>query len=388
VFHMALRGVQHNTSRYVATLLAIITGVAFFAATGFISDHVIKALEGDADRQYRGVDVAIVVDEPDSGGGFAEPLTIPGSVADDLVALDGVEAGGGVLTGPVAFLAGDGSTYGDGATGRLWISDEQLNPVDVVDGSAPAQIGEVAVDQGLADQRSLLVGDQVTVLTVGGQFDSTIVGITAFGDQDALDQGGTVSLPEAVAFGWLRGGSTEYDAFYLRTSGDAGTVTEAAAAIVPTGFKAQTGEEFRADARDQAGSFGRFLKIGLQAFAALALFVGAFVIYNTFSVIVAQRQRELAVLSAIGATPKQLKRSLRYEGLVIGIIGSLLGVIAGALLALLLLALVGLLGVELPGSGGITVTPVTVIQGVLFGTLITFFSVTIPARRAAKIEPI
>lgn len=388
MLHMALRGVQRNTGRYVATLLAIVTGVAFFAATGFISDHVIKAMEGDADRQYQGVDVAIVVDDADAGSGFAEPLTIAGSAAADLLALEGVEAGGGVLTGPVAFLAEDGSTFGDGATGRLWISDDELNPVDVVDGSAPESAGEIAVDRGLADEKSLQVGDQVTVLTVGGQFDSTIVGITEFGDQDALDQGGTVSIPEASAFAWLRDGWTEYDAFYLRTSGSSASVTEAAEAIVPTGFRAQTGEEFRADARDQAGSFGRFLKTGLQAFAGLALFVGAFVIYNTFSVIVAQRQRELAVLSAIGATPKQLKRSLRFEGLVIGLVGSLLGVMAGAVLALVLLSLVAVLGVELPGSGGITVTPATVIQGVLFGTLITYFSVTIPARRAAKVEPI
>ena len=98
------------------------------------------------------------------------------------------------------------------------------------------------------------------------------------------------------------------------------------------------------------------LKTALQFFALLALFVGGFVIYNTFNVIVAQRLRELAVLAAIGATPKQLKRSLRLEGLVIGLVGSALGVVAGFALAFGSMAVVSAVGVSLPGSG-IVVNP-------------------------------
>ena len=122
---------------------------------------------------------------------------------------------------------------------------------------------------------------------------------------------------------------------------------------MPDGFKAQTGDELpRRQARARSARLGQFLKKALQAFALLALLVGGFVIYNTFSVIVGQRLRELAVLSAIGATPKQIKRSLRYEGVVIGLLGSLLGLLVGlrrspSLLGLVLTAL----GVALPGSG-------------------------------------
>ena len=129
------------------------------------------------------------------------------------------------------------------------------------------------------------------------------------------------------------------------------------------------------------------MKSGLQGFALLALFVGGFVIYNTFSVIVAQRLRELAVLAAIGATPKQIKRSLRFEGLVIGFIGSALGVVTGLGLAFALMAVLEALGVSLPGSG-ISVSPTVVYQGLFVGTAITFLSVMTPARRAAKTEPI
>ncbi len=385
MFKLALRGVRHNTGRYIATLLAIITGVAFFAATGFVSDGVIDSLEGDVGRQYGAIDVAVIADD---GQETAEPLTIAEADAERILAVDGVEAGAGVVAGPVAFLAEDGTTFGDSATGRLWVADEDLNPLGVEEGAAPVAPGEIAVDKGLADRESIAVGDQLTMLAVGGQFPVTVTGITSFQNKDSIDSGGTVSIPEDAAFDVLRAGTVEFDSIYLRGSGDPVALADAVAEVTPSGFVAEDGETFRSDQRKTAGSIGNYLKLALQAFAILALLVGGFVIYNTFSVIVAQRQRELAVLSAIGATPKQIKRSLRWEGLVIGLLGSVLGVVAGLVLAQLLLWVVKLFGVALPGDGGVIVAPANVVNAMLAGTLITVFSVMIPARRAAKIEPI
>jgi putative ABC transport system permease protein len=388
MFHLAVRGVRYNAGRYIATLVAIITGVAFFAAAGFVSDRVINALEGDVNRQYGNVDVAVVVD--DSKGdtkAFAEQLRIPGDVAEEVAALPAVDGVGGELSGPVAFGRPNGSTSGDGATGRLWIDDKTLNPVEVASGRAPKATGEIAVDQGLADKEGLKLGDTVTVLSVGGENEAKIVGITSFGNSDAIDQHGTVSISQADAFDWLNSGLVEYKELYVRGSGDQASLAAAVGKVIPAGFEAQTGDEFLADKRSEVAAWGKALKLGLQAFAMLALFVGGFVIYNTFSVIVAQRQRELAVLSAIGATPKQLKRSLRFEGLVIGLVGSFLGVVIGAALTFGLVSILGVAGVSLPGSG-ITIKPANVVQGLLFGTIITLVSVMIPARRAAKTEPI
>jgi putative ABC transport system permease protein len=386
MLQLALRGVRHNTGRYLATLLAILTGVAFFTATGFISQRVIDALEGDVDRQYGNVDAAVVVNDR-GGNDFAEQLRIPGADAEQILATPGVEGGAGVLTGPVAFLGKNAKPFAAGATGRLWITDKELNPVAVTKGHAPTARGEIAIDRGIADRESIAVGDHETLLTVDGRHDVTVVGITEFGSADAVDQNGTVSLPAADAFAWLNSGRIEYESFYVRGAGSQQQLVAAIRPDVPKGFVAQTGDAFRADQREQSGAFGRFLKQGLQAFALLALFVGAFVIYNTFSVIVAQRQRELAVLAAIGATPRQIKRSLRFEGLTIGLVGSALGVVVGIGLSYLLMAVLGALGIELPGSGIVIGAP-TVVQGILLGTLITFFSVMIPARRAAKTEPI
>lgn len=381
---LAWRGVRHNAGRYVATLVAIITGVAFFAAAGFLSDRVIDALEGDVNREFAAVDAAVV---PDTDSDFAADVRLPGDVVDEIEALPAVEGVAGVFTGPVAFLEADGVSVSDGATGRLWVDDPELNPINVIDGAAPAAPGEIAVDRVFAESESLSVGQQVTLLGASGKFPATVVGITEFGSSGAVDRNGTVSITSNDIFTWLNAGVVEYTELYVRGSASQQELVDAITPVTPAGFVVKTGADFLNDKRTEASAFGRFLKIGLQVFAMLALFVGGFVIYNTFSVIVAQRLRELAVLAAIGATPRQLKRSLRFEGLVIGLIGSALGVLAGFGLTFALIAILQAVGFELPGSG-LKLSPNVVLQGIIVGTAITFFSVMIPARRAAKTEPI
>jgi putative ABC transport system permease protein len=387
VFHLAWLGVRHNPARYVATLVAIVTGVAFFSATGFLSDRVIDALQGDVDRQYSSVDAAVIVDDKGAAADFASKLRIAGTAADEIAATQGVEATAGVLTGSVAFRGADSKVFADGATGRLWIEDDDLNPVDVEEGAAPTAAGEIAVDKGLASKHDLAVGDEVTLLTLAGPQQVTIVGITKFGGSDAIDGSGTVSISKVNAFDWLSSGQVEYQSLYVRGSDDQAALVAAIEPAVPDGFKVQDGESFLDDQRSEIGAPAEYLKKALQAFALLAMLVGGFVIYNTFSVIVSQRLRELAVMSAIGATPKQIKRALRYEGVVIGVLGSLLGLLVGFALTYLLGLTLTALGIDLPGSGakiGLT----NVVGAVLIGTLITVASVMIPARRAAKTEPI
>lgn len=386
MFDLALRGVRMNAGRYIATLVAIMTGVAFFAASGFLGDRVTAALEGNARDQYAGVDAAVVLD-PDAHGDVGQDLKISADVVDRMVALPEVAAVAGHLTGSVSFLGDDGSTFADDATGRLWIEDDELNPADLVDGDAPTAAGEIAVDRGTADDHDLVVGQPVTLLTLAGEVRTKIVGITEFGDHDAEDSGGTVSISSADAFDWLNSGLAEYEELYLRTDGNQDELVAAIEIVVPPGFTAQSGDDFVAERVNQAGSFGKVLKQALQVFALIALFVGGFVIVNTFTVIVAQRLRELAVLAAIGATPEQLKRSLRWEGLIIGLVGSVLGVIVGFALTFVLIAVLSAVGVSLPGSG-LTVSPSVVVQGIVAGTLITFLSVVRPARKAAATEPI
>src|SRR6478735_8428371 len=386
---LVLSSVRHNLGRYLATLVAIIAGVGFFTSVSVISDGVISSLDGNVDAQYGNVDVAIVPDDPvtsDDTAAAPEPAKVPQATVDQLLQLPGVDGGAGILTAPVAFQGENGKPFASSATGRLWVTDDDLNPLGVTDGDAPASSGEIAVDQGLAGDHDLAVGDSLTLLTLAGKQQVTVAGITEFGDSDAIDPGGTVSISPDDAFAWLNSGQQEYDSYYLRGSGDPDDLVAAAAKVVPDGFAVQTGDEFRADQRATSGGFEKTLKTGLQAFAVLALLVGGFVIYNTFSVIVAQRLRELAVLAAIGATPRQLKRSLRLEGLVLGILGSVLGVAAGYLLTVLLEGVLKLTGNTLPG--GLSVSTANIVSSLLLGTVITVLSVMIPARRAGRTEPI
>jgi putative ABC transport system permease protein len=382
---LVLSSVRHSLGRYIATLVAIIAGVGFFTAVSVVSDGVISSLDGNVDAQYGPVDVAVVPEESDAPiSSSAQPVSIkvPQGTVDELLALDGVEGGAGVLAAPTSFANDKGKAYATSAIGRLWVDDEELNPLAVVKGDAPTAAGEIAVDRGLAEDEDLAVGDDLTLLTLAGEQQVRMVGITEFGDSAAIDSGGTISIAPDDAFGWLGSGEPEYDAYYLRGSGD---LVDAAADVVPAGLTAQSGEEFRDDQRQESGQFAQTLKTGLQAFAVLALLVGGFVIYNTFSVIVAQRMRELAVLAAIGATPKQLKRSLRLEGLVLGVMGSLLGVAAGYGLTLALQGILKATGNSLPG--GMTFSVTNVVSGALLGTIITVLSVLSPARRAGRTEP-
>ena len=388
MLRLVISSVRHNLGRYLATLVAIIAGVGFFTSVSVISDGVISSLDGNVDTQYGNVDVAIVPDEPatpDETAAAPEPAKVPQATVDQLLQLPGVDGGAGILTAPVAFQGENGKPFASSATGRLWVTDDDLNPLSVTDGAAPASSGEIAVDQGLASDHDLAVGDPLTMLTLAGKQQVTVAGITEFGDSDAIDPGGTVSISPDDAFAWLNSGQQEYDSYYLRGSGDPDDLVAEAAKVVPDGFAVQTGDEFRADQRATSGGFAKTLKTGLQAFAVLALLVGGFVIYNTFSVIVAQRLRELAVLAAIGATPRQLKRSLRLEGVVLGVLGSLLGVVAGYLLTLLLEGVLKLTGNDLPG--GLSFSARNIVSGLLLGTVITVLSVMIPARRAGRTEP-
>jgi putative ABC transport system permease protein len=386
---LVLSSVRHNLGRYLATLIAIMTGVGFYTAVGVVSDGIISSLEGNVDAEYGSVDVAVIPDESataDPNAAAPEQLKVPQATVDQLLALPDVDGGAGILTGAVAFLGTDGKPFATSAVGRLWVTDDDLNPLTVSDGDAPSSAGEIAVDRDTADDHGLEVGDQLTLLTLAGNQEVTLAGVTEFGDSAALDSDGTVSLAEEDAFDWLNSGQDEYEAYYLRGSGDPSDLAAAAGEVLPDGFEVQTGDEFRADQRELTGSFAQSLKTALRAFAVLALLVGGFVIFNTFSVIVAQRLRELAVLAAIGATPRQLKRSLRLEGLILGLLGSLLGVVAGYLLTLLLDGVLKVTGGSLPG--GLSFGLSNILGGIALGTIITVLSVMVPARRAARTEPI
>jgi putative ABC transport system permease protein len=387
VLAIALRGLRANARRFTATLVAIITGVGFLAAGLIVTDSVRATLGDEAVRQYDRVSAAI---QPSADNADVD-LRIPAAVLDDVEALPEAAGAEGVLEGPLTvFDAVTDEPLDEGATGRLWPDDQRLNPLRIVEGRAPSGNGEIALDRQSADDLDIGVGARVELGTAKGIQDATVVGIAKFGGRDSLDHDGTISLAAPWAFELLGDGTQEYTEILVggdtSPEGQESLVT-ALEGVTPSGFEVVDRETFLDQASAASAGIADVLRPVLVAFALLALFVCGFVIYNTFSVVVAQRTRELALLRAVGATPRQVKRSVRLEGLVVGLVGSALGLLAGVVLTLIVPRAAVAAGVDVPAVG-VTIAPTTVVYCIVAGTVITVLSVLAPARRAARTSPI
>lgn len=406
MWSIALKNLRANMSRFVATLVAIAVGVGFLTAGTMVTNSIENSLGGEIDQQYAGVDLAVQLrDAEDAEQGMARQTFSP-DVLTTVAGVDGVRAAAGVVIGvtklPVAMTEPDpsddedegaGDLFEQGPSVRSWIDDDALNPIDLVEGAAPGD-GEVTVDQGLADEHGIAVGDELELATVDGFETYEVSGVTTFGTSDSPDPGGTITASEPGVF--PLGGFDEPEYTEIVVALEVGATTSAvrsavatAVASTPDGaaLEVVTGTTYRENAKGDFAAVFDFLRPVLQGFSGLAIFVCAFVIFNTFKVIVGQRIRELALMRAIAATPRQIRRSLRIEGLGIGLLGSVLGLALGTLLTFILSQVFVALDLDLP-EAEITLTPTIVITGLLVGTLVTFISVLIPAYRAGRTAPV
>ena len=385
MFRFALKNLRANATRLVATATAVIIGIAFLAAGLMLTDAMKNALEGNVDQQYATVD--LVVRPGASLGDFGG--AVPAALIDTISGTAGVAAAAGELSGPASLLGRDGEVLTSRSQGRAWIEDRELNPLTLLDGSAPVGTDQVVVDRASASDAGLSVGDTTAIGTPKGRIEATVVGISEFGDEAGTDDGGTLSFAPDAAIEILNTGVAGYDDVLVRTSDGASEATVRAALTrgLPGSVEVVTGEEFRTDQRSQNVGLVDLLRPALQGFAYLALFVAGFVIFNTFSVVVTQRFRELALIRAVGGTPGQVRRSLMFEGLGIGVVASASGIVVGALLALLLQAALGWLDISLPGSG-VSLSLGTVVLCMGMGTVVTLVSVAVPAFRAGRTRPV
>jgi putative ABC transport system permease protein len=386
MFELAIANLRANFSRLVATVVAIIAGVAFLSAGLMFTDALRSSLGGSLAERYAHVDAAVQATTDRQG----PPAKVPAKLLQEVEGVDGVRAAAGQLVASVGIYE-SGRKKPEGITARGWIDDPLLNPTVVVRGKPPTEAGQVAVDRRTADDRHLSVGDHVRLSTTKGPASFTVVGITSFGDDDAEDGDGTVSFASTQAFSALNSDAAEYTRILVAADdGVSGpTLVRRLEDKVagPSGIEVRTRAEFLDDAAGAAAVFARILRPILIGFSLLALFVCGFVIANTFAVVVAQRTRELALLRAIGATPRQVKRSLRLEALGIGLIASAIGLAVGAGLAGGAAAILAAFDIRLPGAG-VKLSVGTILVGLLAGTLVTVVSVSRASRRASKIAPV
>ncbi|WP_227985138.1 ABC transporter permease [Nocardia spumae] len=380
---VALRNLAAHKVRLVLTLLSVVLGTAFVAGSFVFTDTLQQTFDGIFADQAKGVDVRV---EPE----HAQSLGVPNDVVTTVAGTDGVRAVAPAVQGPVVLLK-DGhavQTGGAPSWGRSYLPPDRAiaEPEHFVDGVAPVTPGQIAINSGGAERAGLHVGEKATVLVPSrGTMDMTVSGIYTV----PSDTGGFIGLLFADSQArelFTDGAHVGYVDVAAVPGVSPDTLRDRIAKAVPD-FKVSDGDQVRADLKEQVGNALKFVNYFLLAFGAIALLVGTFIIYNTFSMIVAQRLRELALLRAVGAGRRQVGLSVVSEAFVIGLIGSLIGLAGGIGLAFGLSALLNAFDLGLP-TGTMQVLPRTVLAAVGIGLVVTMASAYAPARRAAKIPPV
>lgn len=390
----AIRNLVAHKARLLMSGLAVALGVAFTAGTLTFTDTLGKTftdLFEDAAADVN-VEPKATFETGMTGMGMdSATSSVPASLVDEVARVDGAGAAAGyVQVEGVYVLDADGDvadTGGAPGIGISWTEEPELNSATIVEGRAPTTAGEVAIDSTTADDLGYDVGDTVTVLTPGPKIEADLVGILRFGQDGGLAGASMTAFDVDTAQQLLL---TEGAFTGIGVSAADGVNNDdlagRVAAAIGDRYDVTTGEQ---KAAAQAASLEEslaFINTFLLVFAGVALFVGSFIILNTFSMLTAQRTRELALLRALGASRRQVTRSVLLEALLLGALGAMLGVTGGYGLALGLKALFGQFGLSM--EGGLVLTATTVAWSVAVGVLVTLVAAYVPARRAARVAPV
>ena len=384
---VSLRNLGAHKVRLLLTVLSVILGTAFVSGSFVFTDTLKSTFHGLFADTAKGVDVEVTNPQSNSSG---VPL-------DDVAKIRGVPGVGRVQTGvggPVVLLATTGKVVqGGGAPsiGQAYATPAQTlgDPFVFTSGRAPAADDEIALNPGAVRLAKLSIGRSTKLLVPShGVMTVTLVGIYS----TKTETGGYVGVVFTAAeadrlFTDGRHVATVDVARSADAAGVSQTVLRDRIAQVVPGLKVRTGAQVLADTQNGINKALSFVNYILQAFGAIAVLVGTFIIYNTFSMIVAQRLRELALLRALGASRRQVSRSVLLEAIVVGLIGSVLGITVGVGLAYGLRALLNSFNVGLP-SGALRLEVRTVVVALIVGVGVTLVSAYAPARRAAKTPPV
>jgi putative ABC transport system permease protein len=381
-----LAGLRAHKFRLVATALAIVLGVGFVAGTLIFGDTSKAAMFDEFARAARNVDVAVSQTSSDRH----VPAKLPESTVDQLRAVPGVADVDGRMQEPLPLLDKRGRLVGNGDSPGLALSAGTvpgLRPYDVTAGRVPTGAGEAALDTGTAARTGYAVGDTITVLDIRQErHPLTLVGIVSFGTSKQYANQAVVVLTRDAMVDLT--GATGYAQVVARAAAGvpAAELARRVGAALP-GDRIVTGAQFRDDlANDAIDQLSSFLTV-LLVFAVIACVVSAFVIYNTFNILIAQRIRELALLRCVGASRGQVFGSVVLESVAVGLTGALLGVAVGVGIGLGLSRGAGAFGAPLP-SHAVVLTATPVIVAVLVGVLVTVAAALVPALRATRVAPL
>ncbi|MEJ9076971.1 FtsX-like permease family protein [Gordonia malaquae] len=391
---VSTRSLASHKLRLVLTVFSVVLGTSFVAAAVIFTSTVSNAFNAIFDNVAQGVSVEVTAAESDAPG---VPVELVEKLRDSKNEL-GIDRLVENFGGPVTVADSSGKaiqTGGAPSVASAFIPEGEGigDPMTLVDGRAPASENEITINRDAADKAGLHVGSTTKVVLgtgVSDPIDVTIVGLTdlptstggyvgiQFDQQTAEDyfsDGDYIGVVDMTA---VPGVSDSELRDRVHTAlGDAKTVDEL--------YKVRTGDQVRADQKAEISEFLTIFRYILLAFAGIGLLVGTFIIYNTFSMIVAQRNRELALLRAIGASRKDVSRSVLTEALLVGVLGGAIGLGLGAAIAAGMLAFTKSQGLP---SNGIEVGLSAIASAVFVGIIVTMLSAWIPARRASRIPPV
>ncbi|MEV8018262.1 FtsX-like permease family protein [Streptomyces sp. NPDC086554] len=390
MFRTALRNVLAHKARLLMTVLAVMLGVAFVSGTLVFTDTFGNAYKNKSAKSFDHVSVAI---QP-VGGSDDETKQQP-RLTDSLLAktkeLPGAESAIGGVSGFTALADKDGKLVGGewGTTGTNYYpaKDGKDPRYDFTEGAAPKSAGDVALDSRTAERTGYKVGDTVRYSTEGPVKEAKVSGVFDTDDGSVVAGGSLMVFDNATALKALN--KTEYDEIDVKAA--AGTSETALKSsvekILPKDTDAVTGAQLSDDQdamiEQQTSSMSQVLLI----FAGIALFVGIFIIANTFTMLVAQRTKELALMRAVGASRRQVTRSVLIEAFLVGLVAAVAGFGLGIGVSTGLEALMNSGGASLP-QGPLVISPTTVIVALVIGVVVTMLAAWLPGRRAARIPPV
>jgi putative ABC transport system permease protein len=390
-----LKGLLAHKLRLAATALAIVLGVSFVAGTYVLTDTITASFDTLFKQVTQGIDVAVRSQETFGGfdtGEVRDPM--PEEVLNEVKGVDGIRVAEGSVTGYAQLVGKDGKAVTTGGAPSLGVSLSQGTAFSagstIRSGRLPSGPGELVVDAKTATDTGYKVGDRVKVLFQGPAKTFTVSGIIGFGQADNLGGARLVGfdLPTAQELLNRNGKFDEIDA----AAAEGVTpeqLRDRVRAVLDPRYEVLTGAELAEDTAAQINdTIGRFLSTALLAFAFVSLLVGGFLIFNTFTIIVAQRTRELALLRCLGASRRQVMSSVLLESLIVAVIASLVGLGLGVLIASGLKALLStFLGGDIPTTG-IQFQPRTVIVSLAVGVIITVLAALLPALKATRVPPV
>ncbi|MFE9930640.1 ABC transporter permease [Streptomyces sp. NPDC005533] len=395
MFRTALRNVLAHKARLLMTVLAVTLGVAFVSGTLVFTDTLKKSLSGQSAKSYEGVAVSVT----SYGQGRGENGEREGEPGLSQQTLDKVRALGGVesVSGRVSGFAGVGDENGK-LIGAGWSNkgsnyapakDGKDPHYAFVQGAGPAKAEEIALDRATADAGGYHVGDKVRVATNGPVKEYSLAGVFTTED-GAVQAGGSLVLFDTKVAQelYLKPGYFQE----LSVAAKAGVPADQLLAEIKPLLddkhtKAQTGAALAKEQAEQIEKGLSNMSTMLLVFAGISLFVGVFLIYNTFTMLVTQRTKELALLRAVGANRGQVVRSVLAEALVVGAVSAAIGLLSGLGLAIGMRSLIGSFGAKLPG-GDLVVAPGTIIAALVIGVLVTTLAALLPAWRTGRIAPV